>query len=267
MKHERTRRLAALLAAVAVAGLASSAMRAPRAQSAQAEQVGETRGMLEQWVETRRLLSQEKRDGQLGRELLGDRIGLVQREIEALRGKLAEAQASISAADEKRAELAAENERLKSSAATLEGTVAGLEQRTRELLARLPVPIVERVKPLSQRFPSGPDASGSSLSARFQNIVGILNEVNRFHREISLASEVRELGGGQSAEVTALYVGISQGYYANASGTAAGIGTPTETGWLWTPADEHAAEIAKAIAIRKNEASASYALLPIRLDP
>ena len=86
--------------------------------------VDAARQALEEWVQVRRILSQERRDWQLGRELLEERIALVQREIDGLRTQMAGAQASIAEVDRKRGELLTENERLKASAASLAGTVA-----------------------------------------------------------------------------------------------------------------------------------------------
>ncbi len=88
-------------------------------------------------------------------------------------------------------------------------------------------------------------------------------QVNKFNREITVTSEVRELPDGTSAEVTALYVGISTAYYVSRDGSAAGMGTASPDGWVWTPANDDAAQIAKAIAILKNEQVASFVKLPI----
>ena len=105
-----------------------------------------------------------------------------------------------------------------------------------------------------------------SLSERFQNVLGILNEVNKFNREIAVTSEVRTLADGTSAEVTALYVGIGQGYYVSADGKVAGVGSAAPEGWVWTPANDAAARVAKAIAILKNEQPASFVPLPVRVE-
>ena len=55
-----------------------------------------------------------------------------------------------------------------------------------------------------------------------------------------MTSEVRSFRDGNTAEVTALYLGIGQGYYVSASGTVAGVGTATADGWVWTPANDRA---------------------------
>jgi len=249
--------------ALAAAGLALAGIAAARQDGG--EQVAGAREALERWVETRRVLSAEQRDWALGREMLEDRIALVQREIESLRGRIADAEESIADADRKRGELIEANERLQQASSSLTGKAATLEGRTRGLLTRLPDPIRERVKPLSQRLPEDPEATELSLSQRFQNVVGILNEVNKFNREITVTSEVRSLPDGSAAEVAALYVGIGQAYYVSNDGRAAGAGGPGEQGWTWTPAEAAAPEIARAIAILKNEQVAGFVLVPVRM--
>lgn len=229
-------------------------------------EVDDVRGTLDKWVETRRVISQERQDWALSREMLTDRIALMEREVGALRTRIAGAETSVAEADKKRLELLAENESLQQVADGLRGRVVKLEARARELLKRLPDPIRERVKPLSQRLPEDPEETKISLSERFQNVVGILNEVDKFNREITVVSEVRTLANGKAAEVTALYVGLGQAYYVNTTGTTAGVGTPSEDGWIWTPANDAADEIAKAIAVLKNEQAAEFVLLPAEID-
>lgn len=225
--------------------------------------VGDTRSALEKWVETRRILSQEKRDWTLGREMLHERIDVVQREIDTFRTRIEEAEGSIAEADAKKLELAAENERLQRASAALGEMILTLEQRTRSLIGRLPDPIVDKIKPLSQQLPEAGAETKLSLSQRFQNVVGILNEVDKFNRSITVTSEVRSLADGSAAEVTAFYVGIGQGYYASANGKAAGFGTATAKGWVWTPADGLGPAVLRAVAILQNEEVADFVSLPL----
>jgi FtsZ-binding cell division protein ZapB len=230
------------------------------------DSIGNARAALEKWVETRRTISKEKQDWALGREILDERINLVQREIASLRDKINQAQQSISDADKKRAELVQENDKLKAAGQTLGGIVTKLEARTIELNKRLPDPLRERIKPLSQSLPTDPNATKLSLSQRFANVVGILNEVNKFNREITPTSEVRTLADGSAAEVTALYVGLGQAYYIGANGAAAGVGRPGEDGWTWEPANDAASDIADAVAILKNEKVARFVPLPAKVQ-
>lgn len=228
-------------------------------------EVENTRATLEKWVETCRVISKEKRELMLSKEMLNKQIDIVKREIELLNKKTADAEKSITEADKKRAGMVEENEKLKEASGALFGAAGKLETRTGELLKQVPDSIAERIKPLSQRFPKNPDDSKLSISERFQNVIGILNEINKFNREITVTSEVRKLADGTSGEVTAMYVGIGHAYYVSASGDIAGIGTASPDGWIWSPANESADNIAKAISMLKNEQVAAFVRLPIEI--
>ncbi|WP_347273030.1 DUF3450 family protein [Candidatus Kuenenia sp.] len=228
--------------------------------------VDSARAALEKWVETRRIISKEKLEFELAKEMLSERIELLGREIETVRKKNSEIEASITEADKKRAEMLEENEKLKKASTTLNATVIELETRTRELLKKLPDPIRGRVKPLSQRLSENQEDTKLSLGERFQNIIGILNEVNKFNGEISVVSEVHGLPDGNHVEATSLYIGIGQSYFVNGNCDKAGLGTASQDGWIWRPANEHAAAIAKAIAILKNETAAAFVQLPIEIQ-
>lgn len=232
----------------------------------ESDRIDNVRALTERWVETRRVISKERQDWTLGHEMLDERIKLVEREIASLREKIDEAQKSIGEADAKRAELVDENEALKASAAGLTETLAAMEARTVALDRRLPDPVRERIKPLSQRIPADPNDTKLSLAQRFQNVIGLLNEVNKFHRAIEVASEIRTMADGSAVEVAALYVGLGQAYYSGANGTAAGVGRPAADGWHWESAPDATDQVADALAILKNEKVAGFVPLPATID-
>ncbi|MEZ6017596.1 MAG: DUF3450 family protein [Planctomycetota bacterium] len=228
--------------------------------------VDSTRATLEKWVETRQLISQEKRDWAEGRELMEARIELVKREIEGLRAKIADAEANVVAADGKRDELVKENESLQDATRSLAGLIGTLEAETLALLPRLPQPIRERVKLISQQLPEPGSETKLTLSERFLNVVYILNEADKFNREVSLEVEVRALADGTSVEVSTLYLGLGQAFYANAKGDVAGFGMSTADGWAWTAANDYAPVILEAIAIHGNTKPAAFVQLPLRVE-
>ena len=231
-----------------------------------ADNIEDTQTALEKWIETKRIISKEKHDFALSKEMLNERIELVRREIESLHGKIADAEKSIAEADKKRASLIQENEKLKEASASLGDTLVILEKNLKRFLRRLPDPIRQRIKPLTQRLPGDKEESKLSQAERFQNVVGILNEVDKFNREITAASEVRDLPDGSAVEVTAVYVGLGQAYYAGADGSVAGIGTVSGSQWVWKPENEAAPQIADVIAILKNEKAASFVRIPVEIQ-
>jgi chromosome segregation ATPase len=224
-----------------------------------------TRDTLAKWVETQQILSKEKKDWQLGKEVLLQRIALLEEEISSLDERGDEARRQIAEADVKRRELTDEKQDLEQAATALEVSIATLESKTHRLLKMLPGPIVDRIEPLAQRVPADPATTELSLSERFQNVIGILNEVNKFNRDVTVTTEVRAVGDGKTAEVQTLYLGLGQAYYVTANGQSAGIGRPSTEGWSWTEADELAPSILQAIAIVKNEQVPAYVPLPVEI--
>jgi hypothetical protein len=226
--------------------------------------IEEARAAMQRWVETRRIISEESQEWTLGRELLESRIDILARELESIGERVAEADKSITEADERRAALVAENDRVRAGAAALAAVAAAMESRTKQLVARLPDPIRDRIRPLSSRLPEDPASTTLPLTTRFQNVVGIVNEVNKFNREITTTTEIRRLADGSSAEVTVVYLGLAQAYFVGGNGRVAGYGGATADGWTWTVANEHAPQIAKMVAILKNESPAEFVLLPLK---
>lgn len=228
--------------------------------------IDNVRALIEEWVGTRRMISKEEQNWSLGREMLNERIAVVESEIASLREKIAQTQASISEADKKRDELVQENEKLKSASQTLVDIVTKLESGIVALDKRLPDPIRELIKPLSQRLPKDPKDTKLSLSQRFQNVIGMLDAVNKFNRDITVTSEVRTQPDGNAVEVTSLYIGLGQAYYTGRNGAVAGVGRPVVEGWQWEPAPESAGQIKAAVDILKSEQVAEFVLLPIKIQ-
>lgn len=236
------------------------------ATSQDPEKMEATRAALQEWVQARKLISQEQRDWTLGKQLLEDRIGLLDREVNNLGARIAEMQTSIDEAQGSERELLAENEGLKTSSLALRDRVTELEARVTALLGRMPKQVQDLVQPLSQSMPKDPRDTGISLSVRYRNIVGILNLINKFNRELHLKNEKRQLANGSAAEVSVLYFGVGHAFFVTADGTSAGIGTSGPEGWTWIPADEHAPAIARAIAIYNNEEPAAFVQLPVQIQ-
>ena len=254
-----------LIAALTTAVLTTSASAQNEGATQAPDRVGATRTVLQEWVENNRLYSKEKQDWRLGRELLRDRIELVQRESETLQARIAEAERSIVEADQKRGDLGEQNERLAANSKVLADQVVVLEGKTRQLLGRLPDSLREKVAPVSQRIPTVGAETRLSLSERFQNVIGVLNEVNKFQRDIHLAREVRNLEAGKTSEVSVLYFGIAFAYYVTDDGKEAGVGVPSDKGFVWTPSPGFAPAIARAVAIKKGEQVAAFVSLPVKL--
>src|SRR5690606_33878626 len=127
--------------------------------------------------------------------------------------------------------LAAASAEQQRSAEILEAAVTRLERETAALMARLPETARARIAPLAARLPTGPEPAAGTLAQRFQTVVGVLNELDRFHGDVTIANEVHTLADGRRAEVTALYLGLGQAWAVTAAADAARTGRATDAGW------------------------------------
>ena len=223
------------------------------------------RETLAKWVETQQLIAKEKREWADGKEILTSRIDVLKGEIEAVKGKLADARKTAADANSKKAGTVAESASLQEVGVGLAEEAGNLEAGLRALLPRLPEPLQEKVKPLFDRRPADAASTKVSLAERYQNVAGVLNEINKFNNDITMVTEVRTLGDGKPSEVRTVYVGLAQAYYVSPKGEA-GIGRPGTAAWEWTPSPASAAQIAEAVEILQNKAKPRFVALPVKVQ-
>jgi hypothetical protein len=162
------------------------------------------------WIETQKLISKERIDWQQGKEILLGRLELVKKEVATLEEGIAQAKTAAAEAEEKRAGLLAENSLLETAGAQVTAAVSRMETDVRRLMKALPEPIQTRLEPLAQRIPEDGATTRVSVAERYQNVLGILNEVSKANSEITVSYEVHTLADGKPSEVRAVYVGLAR---------------------------------------------------------
>lgn len=230
------------------------------------EGMEEARQNLEKWLETQRLISKEEQEWRVGKELIQERVGLIRRESESLRERIAQTRQEMAEAAKKNDELKAQNEALKVGTKPVHDDIKALELRTLAILPWTPEPVRMRVAPLSQRIPANPAESKLTLSERYQNVIGTLNELNKAARELAVSGEVRKLADGRQVEATVFYVGLSQAYYVNEKSGVAGIGKLGPLGtWAWEERDGLVGPVAQVLSVYRSEKPAAYVALPVEV--
>lgn len=225
----------------------------------------ETRLRMDKWIETQQIISKESKDWQQGKSILAGRLELTKKEIATLEEKIKQAESSVSETEKKRNELLAGNEQLKAAGSQLADTITGVEADICRIYKQLPEPIQTKLQPLYQRIPGDPSKTNVSTAERFQNVLGILNELNKANNEISISYEVHNLASGKPAEVKVLYVGLAQAYYVSARGEA-GIGRPSADGWKWEPSQAGARDILVAQEILQGKQTPAFVPLPVKIQ-
>jgi hypothetical protein len=226
--------------------------------------VDAARESLAKWGETRKLLFQERSAWEQGREVLKSRIELANKEITDLESKLRDARAAAAETRGKQSAIRSETARFDDLSARLEAEVGRLEADLRSLQPGLPPFVLEKIDPLIRRIPEPGKPAKSSVAERFQNVLGILNEIHKANSEITVATEVRALSDGKPSEVRTVYVGLGQAYYLSARGEA-GVGRPGSEGWVWQPANELSGNILQVLDILQAKGKPAFIPLPVQI--
>ena len=225
-----------------------------------------TRNVLDQWVQTKQIISKEQSDWRLEESILTDTQKLLSSELKRLDASLKELKNSATAADEDRSQLTAKKEEIAEASAVVEGSIQELEVQMKRIIKTLPTPLVEKIKPLIRRLPEDSTNTKLSLGERVQNIVGILSQADKFNSTITQTSESRELDSGKIVEVRTLYWGLAIAYYVDASGAYAGIGHPGKDGWEWPQIEGSGAQIKKLLDVYEGSEEIQFVEVPARIN-
>jgi hypothetical protein len=225
----------------------------------------EARSALEQWVQTRQLVAKTQSDWAAEREVLEASVRMFERELKELGTKMAALGESSSQVANEREQLEAEKALLGEASAVAQELAHGLEQRVQELVGQLPEPLVQRIRPLLDRFPEDSAATRLRAAERLQTLLGVLNEIDKFNGSISVESEIRPGPDGREVQVETLYLGLAQAYFVGEGGKFAGVMVPMAGGWKATERDDLGPVIGRAIAMYRNQEPAALLALPFEV--
>ncbi|MEZ5276283.1 MAG: DUF3450 family protein [Opitutaceae bacterium] len=235
---------------------------------AEGPNLSETRSALSQWVELRKLISEESTNWRVDKELMADTLEVLSKEMELLDARIVAAEENTTVADQKREDLSAENEKLKEASRAVEGAMPDMEAQIRELVKWFPEALNMRIEQLLKRMPSAERARSTraALGERVQNIVGILQEVEKFDRQITIVTELKALESGEMAQVKTMYIGLGQGFFVDENARYAGIVRPSAEGWVEEIRNDLAPKIRDAVKIYEGEKLAEFVPLPVEIN-
>ena len=223
------------------------------------------RTLLSKWVETEQLFAREGRDAEQSKDILAARIEILQEGIAAMNEKLAQANEKLAQAQSQKAVALGEIDQVTVAVTQLSASIAGLEGGIHALHPRLPAPLAETIRTLYERMPTGTNTVRSSVAERCQNVLGVLNAINKFDAELSMVYDVRTLSDGKPSEVRCLYVGLGQAYSVSPRGEAA-VGRPGPQGWTWTAVPAASDAITLSLEIMQSKAKPAFVPLPVELE-
>ena len=228
--------------------------------------VDDTRSLLDQWVETQQIISEEQHNWRIEQSILTETCTLLSNELERLQKTIEDLESSATLADEERSDLNKEKDELKAAADVIAAKIALLEGKTQKLLPLFPKPLIDRINPLIRRLPEDPKNTKLTLGERVQNIVGILSQSNKFNDTITLTSEIRKVKNGKEVQVNTLYWGLATAYFVDASGEYAGIAYPTKAGWETSMIEGIGPQIQQLLSVYEGDGEIQFVQVPAKIE-
>ncbi|MFA5257001.1 MAG: DUF3450 family protein [Opitutales bacterium] len=216
------------------------------------EQIKAATEVTSKWVETRSTISKDANQWRVDKELIQQKIDFYRIELENLQTEIDTLSKSASEGQDKRAQYANQIEELNRAQSVVIGMLPKYEAQVRELVRYFPSPLQETAGKLAKSIPTNPNTTRLGAGQRLAVIVGILNEVDRFNRDVTTTQEIREING-ENRQVDVMYMGLGQAFYADSEGKIAGIGTPAKDGWKWEAHDDMATQILTAIKVAQGK--------------
>lgn len=243
---------------------AGVALAGPAALSA-APQLAETRSTLKEWVEIRKLISEERSEWAVEEQTLQESVDLLVDEIENLQAAIERQEEEQTDAEETRIELTRQEDALKEASAVVTNAMVDLELEVLDIVKYLPETLQDKLTVVTQRIPKTPrERDAASLSARVMNVIGVLSEIEKFNSQLTVVNEIREIEG-ERVRVDTLYVGLAVAYYVDGTESIAGYMRPAKGEWQKFEDKSLAPAIADAVAMQKREATVRFVNLPITI--
>ncbi len=227
--------------------------------------LSETRTVVEKWVEARQLKSQLEADWQVEKEILSQSIEAYERELASTEAQISKVDTGQTQVAEEFESTTQEKDSLVQYIDRLKEEVSRLESKLTQLSKLLPLAVKDRISPLLDRIPENPAETKLSVSTRMQNLLGVINEVDKFNGSVSVVSELRKNQTGAEVQAQVIYIGLAQAYFVDPSGEFAGTGSPGADGWQWKIQPELATKIQDAIDIYKGGKPAAFVGLPVQI--
>lgn len=229
-----------------------------------------SRELLNKYYETQKLLAKEEADWKTGKEIVTSRVALLKAQLKELAEKTTEQQKTITTNDTEREKLDTQNKELLSSQDLQVAAIQKLESRVHKLWPLLPGFLQDKIRGQYERLPKPTmkaEEIKASVGERFVNVLIVINEVNKFHSDVTVINERRKLADGRELEVRVIYFGLAAAYFAGSGETAnvGGMLIPAEGGWKAQEDPKVAALVDEVIAMNKGDKVAGFVNLPVKV--
>ena len=227
-------------------------------------QVKETHQIIEEWIETKQLISEEKHLWKVEKAALIDLEDALNLEIGDLEKKLKQFKNENIGIAKQRIDLNRRQEKAQNSSADFYKGIQKVEKEIKGFLKLLPKPLKDRISVFYEKIDTAKTDS-LPLKERLDSVIGLLQSVHIFHRSVHLVRQEFIFEDEKSREFLVIYFGLGAAYFVNESGNVAGWGKPTQDGWEWIRDDRLAKEISTGVAMIENRTLPRFLKLPVPL--
>jgi len=226
----------------------------------------ESVNILEEWVQTERLISKEAADWEAEKASMENLLAVYQQEIETLTQIIADAEQDTSAAETRRAELLEQDEEVKKVESQAISALVEAESRIKQLQPVLPPPLKQELTPLFSSLPEDSASTKLSIGQRIQPVVAILTQVQKFNQVVTLVEDFREFEAGRTVQTETVYFGLGAAFYVDQANEHAGVGIPGAEGWEWKEDLSLISSVRNFVDIYRGTQQARYIELPVTIQ-
>lgn len=222
-----------------------------------------SRELIRQWVQTERIISEEKLAWQVQKQRMEELLGIYQKELSLLDEELSTAGNSAQLIDDNREDLEASITRYRDANQRLEESMSKLLPRMLGLVSMFPQPLLDE---LALDISALNEATAIEQPRDvLKSMIAVLSAASRFNRSITVVEETRVVQEAKKITVDTIYIGLCRAFYASGAGDVGGVGTPAKQGWVWTDEPGVAEQVRRLIAVHRKSEQPQLIELPIQL--
>lgn len=226
------------------------------------EKLDTLKAKTDRWIEVQQRLATERSQWLGDKALLANTVAALEASRDSLSQRIELLELERLKSSDARAAAEAQLEDHQAGEAALEQRLAAFERRAEALGESLPDPLKEKLGPALQKLRADGRGDRFGASARIQNLLAILAQVDEFNNSIAYSHVIRETEGGETIDVRVMYWGLAFAYAINGDGTRAWMVQPGPDGWQWSAQDKSAPALAALFEVYEKTATPELVSAP-----
>ncbi|QTN31465.1 DUF3450 family protein [Akkermansiaceae bacterium] len=238
------------------------------AQEPKVSPTEELRITVRQWVDAMRQIQEEENEWSRDQEVLQNYKEGLEKEIEDLREKIADATTRKQGSDAESLKQTQERDRFIAAKDELGKLLRGLEENMASKIPLIPAPlraepkVSQAIEDLERDLKLPEEKRNEGVSKRLLNLINLTAEIEKFQQTVVLRQELRANSEGKEYNMQVIYLGLAAAYAVNEDGSFALMGKPDATGWKFEERKDLAEAIRSLISCTTGDQDPQFISLP-----